>query len=645
MSEVRSGSGRVVVLGLDGVLTFRNTFWPFLLGLLWRKPQLVSRIPAVIHELWRAVTDRSGLQGLRERCLAVWLAGIAVQDLDEWVDVFARHTVDRRSRPEMLEKVQTHRNAGDRIILLSRSPDLYVDRMAEYLRIEEVVCTELEQTRGLLTGKLEGVACVGEEKRRQLVTRLEEKDYGELTAYGNGETDVRFIELADRGLILDGPHWVEVEKRRSGAGSRLGLVLCSIGAAVFLVSYFAGAELFRLRVFTQFNVLFDADPQRLGLMSHGWGGASYIHPGVALLSLPIRVLVAALGLFMPIDGWALREQIGLLVVPTAAALAAIANGLMFWWLGFGLRQVALLTILSRLSFSSLVFGGVTDLVGLSAFPLAALLALSVRIVVHRGGHYLLWWFVFGTLASWVTITHLGIAGVLFLFSSICAKERFWPLIKNGIVLTVSILVLSVATYHVTDILYEYAPSSESGFVGEYRKKPEIRHFTHGFPAALVNTILPLPPAVVENPLGVAGDAPFKIMFTFEDNQESRRIWNPRGVLVMVLLGLGCVGAWLRRSNLGLAISAGLFVILFNAVLHWTFGEELFFYSQHWQSALALIVAGGVGIARSGSALRSSALITGILAALVMVVGYLNFQILSGMMRIIFEHAPSTPPLA
>lgn len=137
----------------------------------------------------------------KERLFEALLAGRDGAEVTARSRSFALDHLDRHGRPEILARLEWHRRAGHRTVVVSASPQLYVDVMAERLAVDGAVATRLAvDGRGRLTGRYEGRNCRGEEKARRLEEWLAENVGGDprLYAYGNSRGDRRLLERADR---------------------------------------------------------------------------------------------------------------------------------------------------------------------------------------------------------------------------------------------------------------------------------------------------------------------------------------------------------------------------------------------------------------------------------------------------------------
>jgi phosphatidylglycerophosphatase C len=122
-------------------------------------------------------------------------------------DAFADEVFARRIRPDVLASLHRHQQAGDTVVLVSASFEVYLRPLAELLGAHDVLAVRLEVGDDeRLTGRLDGPNCRGPEKVRRLDewlgVRTGGRDAVHLTAYGDS--------IGDRELLAhaDVAHWV-----------------------------------------------------------------------------------------------------------------------------------------------------------------------------------------------------------------------------------------------------------------------------------------------------------------------------------------------------------------------------------------------------------------------------------------------------
>lgn len=216
-SPPRPGSGPcLAVFDLDGTLTWHDTLMPFLRGFLARHPARLCRLWRLPGALLGYLADRDR-GSLKARVISMVLGGASRDRVDRWADDYVRSLHARHAfRPAALATLAEHVAAGDRLVLLSASPDLYVPRIGRLLGFELCICTEIEWRSDRLGGALTTPNRRGEEKAR-CVERLRAHHPGMLiVAYGNSASDIAHLARADRGTLVNGGYPARRHARRAG---------------------------------------------------------------------------------------------------------------------------------------------------------------------------------------------------------------------------------------------------------------------------------------------------------------------------------------------------------------------------------------------------------------------------------------------
>jgi phosphatidylglycerophosphatase C len=194
----------VALFDLDGTLTWRDTLLPFLRGFLRRCPHRTLglwRLPFALGRYWQD-RDRGAL---KSGVIRMIMGGERRAVVDAWADTFVNTLKSQqRFRPLALAVVETHRSAGDRLVLLSASPDLYVPLIGRLLGFERTLCTEIEWRGDRLDGHLKTANRRGEEKLRCMTWLREQYPGLPIIAYGNSASDLDHMRHADRALLVNG---------------------------------------------------------------------------------------------------------------------------------------------------------------------------------------------------------------------------------------------------------------------------------------------------------------------------------------------------------------------------------------------------------------------------------------------------------
>lgn len=195
---------QLAVFDLDGTITRHDTLIQFVLGYLksrpWRLFGFLLALPAVVLYVLR-VSDRGALKG----AVMHWtLGGSSRRDLEEWTSRFVPRLLEQGVFAKAMDQIAEHKRNGDVLVLMSASPDLYVTAIGRCLGFTEVTCTGVRWSGDRFDGRLTTENCRGEEKVRRF-GELRSRYAGLTTAaYGNADSDVDHLRLADRGVLVNG---------------------------------------------------------------------------------------------------------------------------------------------------------------------------------------------------------------------------------------------------------------------------------------------------------------------------------------------------------------------------------------------------------------------------------------------------------
>jgi phosphatidylglycerophosphatase C len=211
VARASAHGARLAVFDLDGTLTRHDTLLPYVLGYLRRHPWRIVRLPAMLIPAVRFLFDfdRGAIKG---SFIHVTLGGAPRSSLQRWSEQFVRRLLQRGLHIEAHPTLERHRRAGDRLLLMSASTDLYVPQISSALGFDEFICTQLRwRADERLDGRLASANCQGEEKRRRLAEVLERDAPSAVSAYGNTRGDLPHMRLAQAAYLINGGPFVRTE--------------------------------------------------------------------------------------------------------------------------------------------------------------------------------------------------------------------------------------------------------------------------------------------------------------------------------------------------------------------------------------------------------------------------------------------------
>ena len=136
----------------------------------------------------------------KQRSLS-FITGQSKMAMDAAADRFLARYIKRRAYPEAIGTIRELKRDGWIIAVVSASPDVYMNRLPQFLPVDIVLATPclLDQS-GIYTGLI-GANCKGEEKAR----RLQEMSFngGILRAYGDSGSDADMLRLAAEPILVN----------------------------------------------------------------------------------------------------------------------------------------------------------------------------------------------------------------------------------------------------------------------------------------------------------------------------------------------------------------------------------------------------------------------------------------------------------
>lgn len=207
----------LALFDLDGTVTRGDTLARYLAGFLRDHPARAVRLPRALPVLARFLAGAADRGELKSGLITTVLGGCTRPEIEAWTERFVPAVIERGVRADALHAIAGHREAGDLLVLLSASPDLYVPRIGSALGFAETICTGVEWRDGRITGRLTTANRRGAEKARCLAELRTRHPGLPVVAYGNAASDLAHLSLATSGILVNGG------PRARRAAARLGV--------------------------------------------------------------------------------------------------------------------------------------------------------------------------------------------------------------------------------------------------------------------------------------------------------------------------------------------------------------------------------------------------------------------------------------
>jgi phosphatidylglycerophosphatase C len=184
-------------------VSVHDTLTRYLLGHLRRHPGRAARWPRALPSLAAFAAGRIDQGQLKSAWIRAALGGLNRQQVAAWTAEFVPQVVAYGLHADALRAISGHREAGDVLVLLSASPDLYVPAIGRALGFTESLCTAIAWHDDRLDGALASPNRRGAEKARCLA-ELRQRYGLPVVAYANAASDLGHLALADRAVLVNG---------------------------------------------------------------------------------------------------------------------------------------------------------------------------------------------------------------------------------------------------------------------------------------------------------------------------------------------------------------------------------------------------------------------------------------------------------
>ena len=185
----------LALFDFDGTITRGDSWTPFM-RLATRPARKVVGytvlLPVAVGYYAKLVTGRT----TRPMFAHVAFRGVEAGYVHDIGCRYASEVLPRTVRPRALEQIAWHKKNGDTVVVVSGSLAVYVQPWCQSAGID-CIATELEERRGLLTGRYLGGECTGAEKAVRIRRRYDLGQYREIYAYGDTAEDREMLALAN----------------------------------------------------------------------------------------------------------------------------------------------------------------------------------------------------------------------------------------------------------------------------------------------------------------------------------------------------------------------------------------------------------------------------------------------------------------
>lgn len=185
---------RLVLFDFDGTITNKDTLFVFvklcagnvkyIVGLIILSPILA------LHKFGLLSSQKT-----KEVFLSYFLKGINQNKFQNNCIKFGEKVLPKLIRKDAYQAIQVHKNAGDKIVIVSASPENWIIPWASREKIQ-VIGTKLRFSNEKFTGEINGKNCNGAEKVNRIKKEFNLKEFTSVIAYGDSAGDTEMLHIA-----------------------------------------------------------------------------------------------------------------------------------------------------------------------------------------------------------------------------------------------------------------------------------------------------------------------------------------------------------------------------------------------------------------------------------------------------------------
>lgn len=189
---------KIAFFDFDGTITTKDTL-PEIIKFLKGKTAFYTGF--LLHAPWLVAYKLNLMKNdsVKQKILTYFFGGMRELLFREKCDLFADNLLPGLIRPGALAEIGQLRNRGFEIVVVSASAENWICNWARRFSVQ-LVATRLEVKNNLMTGKIAGKNCHGQEKVKRIQELWTLSDYEEIYAYGDTDGDKPMLALATKSF-------------------------------------------------------------------------------------------------------------------------------------------------------------------------------------------------------------------------------------------------------------------------------------------------------------------------------------------------------------------------------------------------------------------------------------------------------------
>lgn len=184
---------KIIFSDFDGTITTKDSY---IRSLFFYSPcvKILGNLPGSVFNLMKYFLGKVTRDEMKEYSYSKFFAGVETSDIENKNKVYINKI---KFNDKVVKLLNAFRKDGFKIILVTASPEIYMEYFSKEFGYDGLICTRVEKKDGKFTGKLIGRNCNNEEK----VKRIKESEYwdenAEIITLGNSKGDHTMLGISD----------------------------------------------------------------------------------------------------------------------------------------------------------------------------------------------------------------------------------------------------------------------------------------------------------------------------------------------------------------------------------------------------------------------------------------------------------------
>ena len=192
---------------LDGTVTSGDSILPMIKYAIHTKFARKTHMPYVLLALFGYSLHLLSDTKAKEMAIA-FLKGKTIEQVQNFAEKFFRDVLKKRIFPGAADEIKARREEGLRVLLVTASPDFYLQPLIRELSLDGIIGTRADVTpEGIYTGRIAGLNCRNVEKPLRIAEYLAaggyELDTDSSYAYGDSGHDWPMMSLTKNPVAVN----------------------------------------------------------------------------------------------------------------------------------------------------------------------------------------------------------------------------------------------------------------------------------------------------------------------------------------------------------------------------------------------------------------------------------------------------------